>query len=184
MRAVAAVILILLGCGAALIAWGPLQNLFGYRDQPGVDVSAVRLAVAPVGRGSIRWRLADTRALTGGDELRRRQDRIEGQAFSASCPATLRMSRRRGCRRQGGFVVSAAFSKVFLSDAAPCPPMPGGAPAQPLRPIASFGFSMRTTPEEAVATLVAVLDEVDPEWRSFVQVWDGLRGGVANPVRG
>ena len=31
-RVVAAVILILLGCGAALMAWGPLQNLFGYRD--------------------------------------------------------------------------------------------------------------------------------------------------------
>jgi hypothetical protein len=33
-RVVAAVILILLGCGAALMAWGPLQNLFGYRDSP------------------------------------------------------------------------------------------------------------------------------------------------------
>lgn len=33
-RVVAAVILILLGCGAALISWGPLQNLFGYRDSP------------------------------------------------------------------------------------------------------------------------------------------------------
>jgi hypothetical protein len=60
----------------------------------------------------------------------------------------------------------------------------GGAPAQLLRPIASFGFSMRTTPEEAVATLGAVLDEVDSEWRSFVQVWDGLRGGIADAVRG
>jgi hypothetical protein len=59
----------------------------------------------------------------------------------------------------------------------------GGAPPQPLRPIASFGFSMRTTPEEAVAKLVVVLDEVDPEWRSFVRVWDGLRGGIANAVR-
>jgi hypothetical protein len=33
-RVVAAVVLILLGCGAALIGWGPLQNLFGYRDSP------------------------------------------------------------------------------------------------------------------------------------------------------
>ena len=34
MRVVAAIGLVLLGCGAALIAWGPLQNLFGYRDSP------------------------------------------------------------------------------------------------------------------------------------------------------
>jgi hypothetical protein len=33
-RVVAAIVLVLLGCGAALIAWGPLQNLFGYRDSP------------------------------------------------------------------------------------------------------------------------------------------------------
>ena len=41
------------------------------------------------------------------------------------------------------------------------------------RPMASFGFSMRTPPEEAMTKLVAYLDEVDPEWRSFVKVWDG-----------
>lgn len=34
MRVVAAIVLVLLGCAAALIAWGPLQNLFGYRDSP------------------------------------------------------------------------------------------------------------------------------------------------------
>jgi len=34
MRVVAAVMLILLGCAAAFIAWGPLQNLVGYRDSP------------------------------------------------------------------------------------------------------------------------------------------------------
>jgi hypothetical protein len=34
MRVVAAVALIALGCGAAFVAWGPLQNLFGYRDSP------------------------------------------------------------------------------------------------------------------------------------------------------
>ena len=34
MRVVAAVALVLLGCVAALIAWGLLQNLFGYRDSP------------------------------------------------------------------------------------------------------------------------------------------------------
>jgi hypothetical protein len=32
MRFVAAVTLVLIGCGAAFVAWGPLQNLFGYRD--------------------------------------------------------------------------------------------------------------------------------------------------------
>ena len=32
MRLVAAIALVLLGCGAAFIAWGPLSNLFGYRD--------------------------------------------------------------------------------------------------------------------------------------------------------
>jgi hypothetical protein len=53
-----------------------------------------------------------------------------------------------------------------------------------LRPIASFAFSMRTSPEEAVAKLVELLDDVDPAWRSFVKVWDGVRGGVQHAVRG
>jgi len=43
---------------------------------------------------------------------------------------------------------------------------------------------MRTDPEDAVRQLVELLDEVDPEWRSFVKVWDGVRGGIANAVRG
>ena len=34
MRVAAAIVLIVLGCAAAVIAWGPLQNLFGYRDSP------------------------------------------------------------------------------------------------------------------------------------------------------
>ena len=35
MRIAAAVILILIACAAALLAWGPLRNLFGgYRDSP------------------------------------------------------------------------------------------------------------------------------------------------------
>ena len=63
-------------------------------------------------------------------------------------------------------------------------PDAGGAPEQAWRPIASFGFSMRTDPEEAVRRLVELLDEVDPDWRSFVKVWDGLRGGITNAVRG
>ena len=33
-RVAAAIVLVLLGCSAAFIAWGPLQNLFGYRDSP------------------------------------------------------------------------------------------------------------------------------------------------------
>jgi hypothetical protein len=34
MRAVAATVLTLVGCVALVLAWGPLQNLFGYRDSP------------------------------------------------------------------------------------------------------------------------------------------------------
>jgi hypothetical protein len=33
-RTVAAILLVLVGCVALLLAWGPLQNLFGYRDSP------------------------------------------------------------------------------------------------------------------------------------------------------
>jgi hypothetical protein len=53
-----------------------------------------------------------------------------------------------------------------------------------MRPIASFAFSTRTEPEEAVGKLVALLNGVDPDWRSFVKVWDGVRGGIADAVRG
>jgi hypothetical protein len=55
-------------------------------------------------------------------------------------------------------------------------PDAGGAPKQPLRPIASFAFSTRTDPDEAVQRLVGLLDEVDLQWRAFVKVWDGTRG--------
>ena len=34
MRGAAVLVLITLGCAAAFLAWGPLQNLFGYRDSP------------------------------------------------------------------------------------------------------------------------------------------------------
>ena len=34
MRAAAAIVLITVGCAAAFVAWGPLQNLFEYRDSP------------------------------------------------------------------------------------------------------------------------------------------------------
>lgn len=60
----------------------------------------------------------------------------------------------------------------------------GGAPSSRLRPIASFGFSTRTPPEDAVAKLVTLLDDVDPDWRAYVEVWDGVRDGIANAVRG
>jgi hypothetical protein len=33
-RTLAAVLLVISGCAAAVFAWGPLQNLFGYRDSP------------------------------------------------------------------------------------------------------------------------------------------------------
>jgi hypothetical protein len=39
---------------------------------------------------------------------------------------------------------------------------------------------MRTSPEDAVA----LLDEVDPQWRSFMKVWDGVRDGMTHAVRG
>jgi hypothetical protein len=42
---------------------------------------------------------------------------------------------------------------------------------------------MRTSPEDAVAKLVTLLDGVDPQWRSFLKVWDGVRGGIQHAVR-
>jgi hypothetical protein len=80
-------------------------------------------------------------------------------------------------RRQREILI--ALSKRYAA----LPKSAGGAPTQLLRPIASFGFSMRTSPEEAVAKLVELLDDVDPAWRSFVKVWDGVRGGVQHAVR-
>jgi hypothetical protein len=53
----------------------------------------------------------------------------------------------------------------------------GGIPTSFLRPARSFGFSTRTPPEEAAAKLAALLDDIDPTWRSCVKVKDG-------PVRG
>ena len=34
MRPIAAALLLVVGCAALVLAWGPLQNLFGYRDSP------------------------------------------------------------------------------------------------------------------------------------------------------
>jgi hypothetical protein len=44
MRFAAAVALVLIGCGAAFVAWGPLQTLFGYR---GSSVSTYLLLGLP-----------------------------------------------------------------------------------------------------------------------------------------
>lgn len=73
-----------------------------------------------------------------------------------------------------------ALSKRYAA----LPRSAGGAPTRPLRPKARFGFSTRTGPEEAVAKLVKLLDDVDPTWRSYVKVWDGVRGGIQHAVRG
>ena len=34
MRLAAGLILLSIGCALVVLAWGPLQNLFGYRDSP------------------------------------------------------------------------------------------------------------------------------------------------------
>ena len=34
MRALAALLLVLAGAASLVLAWGPLHNLFGYRDSP------------------------------------------------------------------------------------------------------------------------------------------------------
>ena len=81
-------------------------------------------------------------------------------------------------RRQKQII--AALSERYTA----LPRSAGGAPSSPGRPIASFGFSLKTTPEEAVEKLVALLNELDPQWRSFVKVWDGFRGGIRHAVRG
>jgi hypothetical protein len=81
-------------------------------------------------------------------------------------------------RRQRRILVALSARYTALN------PDAGGAPDQLLRPMASFAFSMRTEPEDAVQKLVALLDDVDPEWRSYVKVWDGLRGGITHAVRG
>jgi hypothetical protein len=58
-RVAAAIVLIVLGCAAVFLAWGPLQNLFGYRDSPvstylAFGVPWIVLAVAAF---VIAWRL-------------------------------------------------------------------------------------------------------------------------------
>jgi hypothetical protein len=65
----------------------------------------------------------------------------------------------------------------------PLLPCAGGVSTSRLRPAASFGFSKRTPREEAVAKLVAYLDDVDPEWRSYLKVWDGGPRALDDAVR-
>jgi hypothetical protein len=62
MHTVAAAVLILLGCAALLLAWGPLQNLFGYRDSP----------VATYLLFGIPWLLVALVAFAGAWQLLRR----------------------------------------------------------------------------------------------------------------
>jgi hypothetical protein len=51
-----------------------------------------------------------------------------------------------------------------------------------LRPRASFDFSTRTSPEQAVLRMLALLDEIDAGWRRDFRVWDGFPGGVSPAV--
>jgi hypothetical protein len=52
-------------------------------------------------------------------------------------------------------------------------PLPDPPPHDEDRPIASFGFSTRTSRNDAFARLSGILDTTDPEWRDYVRVWDG-----------
>jgi hypothetical protein len=58
-RVAAAIVLIVLGCAAAFLAWGPLQNLFGYRDSPMSTYLAfgVPWLVLAVAAFAAAWRL-------------------------------------------------------------------------------------------------------------------------------
>ena len=59
MRFAAAVALVLIGCGAAFVAWGSLQNLFGYRDSSMLTYLVLGLpwVVLAVGAFVVAWRL-------------------------------------------------------------------------------------------------------------------------------
>lgn len=93
---------------------------------------------------------------------------VEGRGF----PTPRRVRRQRQ--------ILNALSKRYRA----LPRSAGGAPRSHLRQIRSYGFSLRMTPEDAVARIVELLDETDPEWREFVEVWDGFNGGIRHAVRG
>lgn len=59
MHVIAAIGLFLLGCGAVVIAWGPLQNLFGHRDSPVTTYLLFGLPwlVLAVAAFALMWRL-------------------------------------------------------------------------------------------------------------------------------
>ena len=59
MRAVAAALLVLVGCAALVLAWGPLQNLLGYRDSPIATylLFGLPLLVAAAAMFVTAWRL-------------------------------------------------------------------------------------------------------------------------------
>jgi hypothetical protein len=59
----------------------------------------------------------------------------------------------------------------------------GGGSGVGLRPAHTLGFSVRTTPDDAVARVAELLDGIDTEWRRYVKVWDGYRGGPDHAVR-
>jgi hypothetical protein len=117
-----------------------------------------------------RFRIQAKAAVLGATLLAVSRHVAHVEARGLPTPGRIRRQRR----------ILAALSERYTALA----PEAGGAPKQDLRPIASFGFSMRTSPEDAVARLVALLDVVDPQWRSFVKVWDGVRDGMAHAVRG
>jgi hypothetical protein len=63
-RAIAAIGLVLLGCGAALIAWGGAAEPVRLSRQPGIDVPAVRRTLARIGCRGVRRGVAAHHALT------------------------------------------------------------------------------------------------------------------------
>jgi len=59
MRLAAAIALVLIGCGAAFVAWGSPQNLFGYRDSSVLTylVLGVPWVAVAVASFVVAWRL-------------------------------------------------------------------------------------------------------------------------------
>ena len=60
MRIVAAILLMLAGCAVLFVAWGPLQNLFGYRDGSVSTYLLFGLPLLAIAAGAFfaAWRLA------------------------------------------------------------------------------------------------------------------------------
>jgi hypothetical protein len=109
--------------------------------------------------------------------------RDHGKFWGTSCRATSPTSRPKGSQRPRVSGVSGRPGRSLKGLCRTTEIRGGGAPTQSLRLIASFGLSTRTSPEEAVAKLVKLLDDVHPTWRSYVKAWDGVRGGVQHGFR-